>query len=44
VAEQWRTAGALLRASAKGALQAVEYWSLVGTSQLVFTIKVVKII
>lgn len=34
VAEQWRTSGALLRACAKGALQAVECWNLVGTSRI----------
>lgn len=34
VAEQWRTSGALLRACAKGALQAVEFWNLVGLSRI----------
>lgn len=32
-AEQWRTAGNLLRTSAKGAFQAVDYWNLVGLSK-----------
>lgn len=34
VAEQWRTSGALLRACAKGALQAIEFWNLVGSSRI----------
>jgi hypothetical protein len=33
VAEQWRTSGALLRASAKGSIQSVEFWTLVGPSK-----------
>lgn len=34
VSEQWRTAASLLRTSAKAAIQAVEYWQLVGTSKI----------
>lgn len=34
VAEQWRTSGNLLRASAKCALQGFEYWSQIGPSKL----------
>lgn len=34
VAEQWRTSGNLLRASAKCALQGYEYWSLIGASTI----------
>lgn len=33
VAEQWRTSSNLLRTSAKGAVQAFEFWSLVGPSR-----------
>jgi hypothetical protein len=33
VTEQWRTCSNLMGASAKGALQAYEYWSLAGPSQ-----------
>lgn len=33
VAEQWRTAGILIRASEKAASQAVEYWKLVGPTK-----------
>ncbi|XP_055599512.1 uncharacterized protein LOC129748787 isoform X2 [Uranotaenia lowii] len=33
VSEQWRAAGAFMRAAAKGVLQAVEFWNLVGPSQ-----------
>ncbi|XP_055642674.1 uncharacterized protein LOC129779298 isoform X2 [Toxorhynchites rutilus septentrionalis] len=33
VSEQWRTAGSLIRASAKGMLQAVECWNLVERSK-----------
>ena len=34
VSEQWRTCSNLLRASAKGALQAFELWSLVGPTKI----------
>ena len=33
VAEQWRTAANLLRASAKGAILSAENWSLIGSSR-----------
>lgn len=34
VAEQWRTSSNLLRAAAKGALQAYEFWSLAGPTKI----------
>lgn len=34
VAEQWRTSSNLLRAASKGAMQAFEFWSLVGSTKI----------
>lgn len=39
VSEQWRTAGNLLRASAKGGLAAFECWSLVNNFFIIFLLR-----